>query len=133
MGWCIIYCAVNDAEQRGIAIATSKPMGRSQVHFPEREVKNRRMVMELDKGWKTWLCDKSAYGHTDNAPTVVDIPHNWDDYYGYRQLTHGNLHGTAMYEKPSRWIILNFQFPILHSENVISFVLREWERMPLLH
>ena len=46
------YCAVNDAEQRGIAIATSKPMGRSQVHFPEREVKNRRMVMELDKGWK---------------------------------------------------------------------------------
>lgn len=82
---------------------------------------------------ETWLCDKSAYGHTDNAPTVVDIPHNWDDYYGYRQLTHGNLHGTAMYEKPSRWIILNFQFPILHSENVISFVLREWERMPLLH
>ena len=39
MGWCIIFdCAVNDAEQRGIAIATSKPMGRSQVHFPEREV-----------------------------------------------------------------------------------------------
>ena len=73
MGWCIIYCAVNDAEQRGIAIATSKPMGRSQVHFPEREVKNRRMVMELDKGWKTWLCDKSAYGQADNAPTVVDI------------------------------------------------------------
>ena len=25
------YCAVNDAEQRGIAIATSKPMGRSQA------------------------------------------------------------------------------------------------------
>lgn len=52
MGWCIIIVSVNDAEQRGIAIATSKPMGRSQVHFPEREVKNRRMVMELDKGWK---------------------------------------------------------------------------------
>ena len=28
----------------------------------KRQVKNRRMVMELDKGWKTWLCDKSAYG-----------------------------------------------------------------------
>ena len=24
---------------------------------------------------------------------------NWDDYYGYRQLTHGNMHGTAMYVK----------------------------------
>lgn len=30
---------------------------------------------------------------------TVNIPHNWDDYYGYRQLTHGNLHGTAMYVK----------------------------------
>ena len=44
---------MNDAEQRGIAIATSKPMGRSQVHFPEREVKNRRMVMELDERMET--------------------------------------------------------------------------------
>ena len=116
------YCAVNDAEQRGIAIATSKPMGRSQVHFPEREVKNRRMVMELDKGWKTWLCDKSAYGQADNAPTVVDIPHNWDDYYGYRQLTHGNLHGTAMYEKI--FTLDNSQFPISDSSFGKRYFLR---------
>ena len=116
------YCAVNDAEQRGIAIATSKPMGRSQVHFPEREVKNRRMVMELDKGWKTWLCDKSAYGQVDNAPTVVDIPHNWDDYYGYRQLTHGNLHGTAMYEKI--FTLDNSQFPISNSSSGKRYFLR---------
>ena len=116
------YCAVNDAEQRGIAIATSKPMGRSQVHFPEREVKNRRMVMELDKGWKTWLCDKSAYGQADNAPTVVDIPHNWDDYYGYRQLTHGNLHGTAMYEKI--FTLDNSQFPISNSSSGKRYFLR---------
>ena len=116
------YCAVNDAEQRGIAIATSKPMGRSQVHFPEREVKNRRMVMELDKGWKTWLCDKSAYGQADNAPTVVDIPHNWDDYYGYRQLTHGNLHGTAMYEKT--FTLDNSQFPISDSSFGKRYFLR---------
>ena len=94
------YCAVNDAEQRGIAIATSKPMGRSQVHFPEREVKNRRMVMELDKGWKTWLTEATHLkGLFAQQAIEVNIPHNWDDYYGYRQLTHGNLHGTAMYEK----------------------------------
>ena len=124
------YCAVNNAEQRGIAVATSKPMGRSQVRFPEPEVKNRRMVMELGKGWKTWLCDNrrgalnvpedtknTAFGQIQSAPTaaVVNLPHNWDDYYGYRQLTHGNLHGTAMYEKTftldnSQFLILNSQF-----------------------
>lgn len=86
------YCAVNNAEQRGIAVATSKPMGRSSVRFPKPETKNRRITTELDKNWQTWL--------TDNSQTVIDncrLPHNWDDYYGYRQLTHGNLHGTAMY------------------------------------
>ena len=114
------YCAVNNAEQRGIAVATSKPMGRSQVRFPEPEVKNRRKVTELDKGWKTWLVSPEnglsrafgqageargdggvsvASGAPEGKAVVVDIPHNWDDYYGYRQLTHGNLHGTAMYEK----------------------------------
>ena len=69
---------------------------------------------------ETWLCDKSAYGQADNAPTVVDIPHNWDDYYGYRQLTHGNLHGTAMYEKI--FTLDNSLFPISNSSfgNVIS-------------
>ncbi|MBC7947374.1 MAG: DUF4982 domain-containing protein [Chitinophagaceae bacterium] len=29
----------------------------------------------------------------------VTIPHNWDDYYGYRRLVHGNLHGDAVYRK----------------------------------
>ncbi|HMU09700.1 MAG TPA: malectin domain-containing carbohydrate-binding protein [Ferruginibacter sp.] len=29
----------------------------------------------------------------------VSIPHNWDDYYGYRRLLHGNLHGNAEYKK----------------------------------
>lgn len=32
----------------------------------------------------------------------VNVPHNWDDYYGYRQLTHGNLHGSAVYTKKFR-------------------------------
>ncbi|WP_040680542.1 glycoside hydrolase family 2 [Niabella aurantiaca] len=29
----------------------------------------------------------------------VTVPHNWDDYYGYRRLLHGNLHGNAWYKK----------------------------------
>ncbi len=31
------YCAVNKDEQRGIAVATSRPVGRSDIHFPEPE------------------------------------------------------------------------------------------------
>ncbi len=92
------YCAVNNAEQRGIAVATSKRMGKSDVHFVQRPTKGRRTLVELDKDWTTWLVDESPSGK-GIARQVVDVPHNWDDYYGYRQLTHGNLHGTAMYEK----------------------------------
>ena len=29
----------------------------------------------------------------------VNIPHNWDQYEGYRRLLHGNRHGDAWYEK----------------------------------
>ena len=84
------YCAVNQYDQRGIAVATSKPMGRSEVRFPTPEVKQRRNIISLNDGWKTWM---------NKDTLIVNIPHNWDDYYGYRQLTHGNLHGKAVYTK----------------------------------
>ena len=89
------YCAVNDAEQRGIAVATSRPMGRSAVKFPAASKHGRRGRVDLDKGWTTWIEGGKPVGDT----LTVDIPHNWDDYYGARQLTHGNLHGTAIYRK----------------------------------
>ena len=94
------YCAVNNAEQRGIAIATSKPMGRSTVRFPKPEIKNRRQITTLNEDWKTWITEATHLkGNFMMRAKTVNIPHNWDDYYGYRQLTHGNLHGTAMYVK----------------------------------
>ena len=94
------YCAVNNTEQRGIAIATSKPMGRSTVRFPKPEIKNRRQITTLNEGWKTWITEATHLKGNFMMPAkTVNIPHNWDDYYGYRQLTHGNLHGTAMYVK----------------------------------
>lgn len=94
------YCAVNNQEQRGIAVATSKPMGRSAIRFPKPEVKGRRLITELNEGWKTWMTEATPLkGDVASAVKTVNIPHNWDDYYGYRQLTHGNLHGTAMYVK----------------------------------
>lgn len=49
------YCATNKFDQRGIAVATSKPMGRSAVRFPAPEVKKRRGIVELNDNWKTSL------------------------------------------------------------------------------
>ena len=82
------YCGVNKYDQRGIAVATSKPMGRSAINFPTPEVKEHRTTISLNDGWKTWMGKDTL---------KVNVPHNWDDYFGYRQLTHGNLHGTATY------------------------------------
>ena len=86
------YCAVNNDQQRGIAVATSVPMGRSEVRFPEPERKGRRTITPLNDGW-------TAATVPDGFPSGVNIPHNFDDYYGYRQLRHGNLHGSAVYQK----------------------------------
>ncbi|NDV83261.1 beta-galactosidase [Bacteroides sp. 51] len=104
------YCATNKYDQRGIAVATSKPMGRSAVRFPAPQIKNRRAVVDI-KEWETKLIKaerpnnltqalskgEGEGGASDYGWQKVTIPHNWDDYYGYRQLTHGNLHGTALY------------------------------------
>ena len=90
------YCAVNNDQQRGIAVATSVPMGRSSVSFPEPERKGRRTITNLNKDWN--VCrEEGDYLIIDSLP--VNLPHNFDDYYGYRQLRHGNLHGRASYEK----------------------------------
>lgn len=84
------YCAVNKFNQRGIAVATSKALGKSSLHFPEPESKQSRILIDLDKNWTTRM---------GNDSLTVNLPHNWDDYFGYRQLRHGNLHGTAIYSK----------------------------------
>ena len=83
------YCAVNNAQQRGIAVATSRKMGRSAVRFPEPEPVGKRRLTSLNDGW---ICG-------DSIATNITLPHNFDDYYGYRQLRHGNLHGSAIYNK----------------------------------
>ena len=105
------YCAVNNDQQRGIAVATSVPMGRSDVRFPAPERKGRRTVTSLNNGWTA-----HCLAGRDSIATTVNLPHNFDDYYGYRQLRHGNLHGKALYEKtfqttrrPGRRYFLQFE------------------------
>ena len=87
------YCAVNNDQQRGIAVATSVPMGRSEIHFPAPERKGRRNIISLNNSW-TAHCSMSH-----DSVVSINLPHNFDDYYGYRQLRHGNLHGDSIYNK----------------------------------
>jgi len=65
-----------------------------------------RTQINLNEQWKTVLLDEqtNATGYSDVDFSEadwkqVDIPHNWDDYGGYRRLVHGNLHGSAFYRK----------------------------------
>ena len=84
------YCAVNNAGQRGIALATSRHLGASEVHFPTPDPTGHRYVMTLNDDWQITLNDKKRW---------ADIPINLDDYYGAVQKEHGNLHGEALFRK----------------------------------
>jgi len=52
----------------------------------------QRQDINLNNDWQTSLKGTNAW-------KKVNVPHNWDGYYGYRRLQHGNLHGDAMYKK----------------------------------
>jgi hypothetical protein len=53
---------------------------------------SQRRDMNLNNDWQTSLKETNTW-------KKVNVPHNWDDYYGYRRLQHGNLHGDAVYKK----------------------------------
>lgn len=84
------YCAVNNSGQRGIAVATSEPMGKSEVNFPQPDATGKRFTTSLNDQWKINFNGRSQ---------TRDIPFNLDDYYGALQKEHGNLHGRATFTK----------------------------------
>lgn len=108
------YCAVSDDDQRGIAVATSRPLGRSKLAFPAPDPTGARRAIDLNRGWRSRLTPEQGKPGPEIA---VDLPHNWDDYYGYRNLLHGNLHGSADYTRtfdlaeksPSKRYFLRFE------------------------
>lgn len=59
----------------------------------------------LNKGWKSVADDhnQNAFngfeqpGFNTQSWKFVNVPHNWDQYEGYRRLKHGNRHGYAWY------------------------------------
>lgn len=71
------------------------------------KVSSSRIIIPLNNDWKTTLLDSTAANEQAFINTTqeysgwqqVVLPHNWDQYYGYRRMTHGNLHGIAWYQK----------------------------------
>jgi len=57
-----------------------------------QSTKAQRQDINLNNDWQTSLKGNTTW-------KKVNVPHNWDDYYGYRRLQHGNLHGDAVYRK----------------------------------
>ncbi len=72
----------------------------------ERTAEFRKEV-PLNSSWETIVLDKLPEQEESfvQNPKVdaqwqkVGVPHNWDQYYGFRRTKHGNLHGTAWYHK----------------------------------
>ncbi len=69
--------------------------------------KSIRQDILLNEDWLTIAndTDKTAFNGFEDAEFTtkdwlsVDVPHNWDDYGGYRRMMHGNRHGYAWYRK----------------------------------
>nr|WP_199003107.1 malectin domain-containing carbohydrate-binding protein [Flavobacterium sp. ASV13] len=66
-----------------------------------------RKEISLNSSWETIILDNLPLKEedfvenpkTDSNWQQVSVPHNWDQYYGFRRTKHGNLHGTAWYKK----------------------------------
>ena len=64
-----------------------------------------RKEISLNSSWETIILDnqQEEKSFVENPKSDkwfnVNVPHNWDQYYGFRRTKHGNLHGTAWYKK----------------------------------
>src|SRR4029079_7076600 len=85
------------------------------------EAQSRKDIL-LNEDWRSIATDSDRsldhnlfHINTDDRKwKKVNVPHNWDDYYGYRRLPHGNRHGEAWYRKT---------FSVTQSSNTKRFFL----------
>jgi hypothetical protein len=67
----------------------------------------QRQDISLDKDWESFALPSQPGKEWTMLPPLenyqgwskVNIPHNWDQYEGYRRLQHGNFHGIAVYKR----------------------------------
>jgi len=55
-----------------------------------------RTSESLNDGWTGTVHPEK--GESRTVENIL-VPHNWDDYYGHRNLFHGELHGSCVYRK----------------------------------
>ena len=63
--------------------------------LPDRAFAGRREV-SLNEGWSGAMTPEAGEVRSLER---IDLPHNWDDYHGYRHWHHGNQHGSAVYSR----------------------------------
>jgi len=86
-------------------INPSLPIHSPSRPSPGRELKSLRTDILLKNNWLSTADDKNSnacngFEQATYKPTnwkPVTVPHNWDQYEGYRRLKHGNRHGYAWY------------------------------------
>jgi hypothetical protein len=69
--------------------------------------KAQRQDISLNDNWLTTVHESNIHAYDGFEKSTfstqswksVQVPHNWDQYEGYRRLTHGNKHGYAWYRK----------------------------------
>lgn len=71
-----------------------------------QSVFSQRKDISLNENWITIATSNDALLPANTYQTAssqnwkkVNIPHNWDQYEGYRRLLHGNRHGDSWYRK----------------------------------
>src|SRR5437868_3672304 len=75
--------------------------------FADAGFSQSRKDISLNENWRSIASDSDRVldhqlflpGYNDASWKKINVPHNWDDYYGYRRLVHGNRHGEAWYRK----------------------------------
>lgn len=88
-----------------------------------------RQDISLNKNWLTAEDDNNikAYNGFENPNfkaanwKAVDVPHNWDEYEGYRRLKHGDRHGYAWYRRSFTVKVISGKRYFLYFEGVGSY------------
>ncbi|WP_416441874.1 malectin domain-containing carbohydrate-binding protein [Phnomibacter sp. MR] len=66
----------------------------------------QRSIVSLNQNWHSIATSKDSVLPANTYAVPIDkrwqrvsIPHNWDQYEGYRRMLHGNRHGDSWYRK----------------------------------
>jgi beta-galactosidase len=98
--------AQRDARRFSVFLCAFMPLWFNSINAQNARKKIRTDI-SLNSNWRTIADDQSKStfdgfeknSFNDKNWITVDVPHNWDEYEGYRRMRHGNRHGYAWYRK----------------------------------